>query len=98
MNKIFQVLITEIKNRMLRPAFWIFTFGLPVVAFLLMLGFVSPILLNELIIRDHVGDTFILFRMAGSMNVPAAITAVAAIFFAARYFSARVLEGEVRIS
>ena len=41
MNKVFQVLITEIKNRMLRPAFWIFTFGLPVVAFLLMLGFTN---------------------------------------------------------
>ncbi len=39
MKKIFFVLITEIKNRVLRPAFWIFTFGLPVVAFLIMFGF-----------------------------------------------------------
>jgi ABC-2 type transport system permease protein len=41
MTKILHVFTTEIKNKMLRPAFWIFTFGLPVIAFLLMLGFTS---------------------------------------------------------
>ncbi|MBN2044521.1 MAG: ABC transporter permease [Anaerolineales bacterium] len=39
MKKIFFVFLTEIKNRVLRPTFWIFTLGLPVVAFLLTWGF-----------------------------------------------------------
>jgi ABC-2 type transport system permease protein len=41
MRKIFFVLVTEIKNTVLRPSFIIFTFGVPIMAFLLLLAFTS---------------------------------------------------------
>ena len=41
MKKIYFVLVTEIINRILRPAFWIFTLGLPVIAFVLMWTFTN---------------------------------------------------------
>jgi ABC-2 type transport system permease protein len=41
MKKIFFVLATEIKNTVLRPSFLIITFGVPLIAFLLMLAFSS---------------------------------------------------------
>jgi ABC-2 type transport system permease protein len=39
MKKTLFVLLTEIKNTVLRPSFLIFTFGLPIVAFLLLTAF-----------------------------------------------------------
>ena len=41
MKKIFFVFTTEIKNKITRPAFWIFTLGLPLIGFLLMWAFTN---------------------------------------------------------
>jgi hypothetical protein len=65
---------------------------------LLGIGILSPIAVNETLVRGHIDENFILFRIAEAMNPLLVLAAGAVIFYLAWHFSARELGGEVRLS
>jgi hypothetical protein len=74
----------------------IFRFGFEKAVYLqgllFLLAFLAPILLNELVIRDHLTEASGLYRIFSSMNNGAIITAGVALFLIFWFVSVRTLE------